>query len=187
MAYSTPFTATAGAVLTAAIWNVIRDDLNYHQGLLDGTGSGTVTVPGDLQAQNDAHFRMTKIGGFPYLEFDTNDQIAFDRTSNIWYFFINSVAMLNFTSDGKLQGKGFYDSGEVSTLNGGNGAVNHGLGARPRVVFLYYSTTGSGTADSKTLLARPGGSVDLNGVTSTQITWHNGFGSTIWANAYAIL
>jgi hypothetical protein len=53
MAWTAPVSYVAGTVATAANMNTyVKDDLTYLNGLLDGTGSGDVTMPGNLILPN---------------------------------------------------------------------------------------------------------------------------------------
>lgn len=194
MPYVTIPTVVTGDIIPASHGNLLKANLDYHQGLLDGTGGAvTVTVPSALAIANDAAFVAYKPGATtPAFQFDTGDYMYYDRTANTWNFDIGSGIVLSFPASGKLTGTGFYSSGEFSVANNVSANVSHGLPARPRFVFGFYNTA-SGTENAKSIPIWPSGTlltnnVRISAVTSTQISVSNdATGATIYAWVYAIL
>jgi hypothetical protein len=147
VAWTTPFTATAGVVLTAAIWNAsVRDDVNADHAVLSGTAQafGTVFYP-----TTDTGYHLDLVSGDPQAIWDTSDYMWYLRSTNVWTIVIGGNSVITIDANGKITGKGFYSSGEVAITTGSNANFAHGLGARPRVVSGFSSAT-SGTEDSKT-------------------------------------
>lgn len=195
MAWTSPRTwvALTTAITAAALNTDLRDNLNYLKGLLDGTGSTDVTVPADLYVANDANFGLQKSTN-PRLLFDSGpDEIAYDRTNNLYAIKVAGANALTIDSTGKLTGAGFYDSGAVSIAAGVSTDFSHGLGARPRFVRGWFSTVGSAdladgsTAQTPNILV--GGSaadVRFSYSTNTVSRVTNGLGVTAWVRVFAM-
>src|SRR5688500_13540532 len=149
MAWSVPITWVANVTaITAARLNTdLRDNLNYLKGLLDGTGSDTVNVPSTLVINNDILYHLQVNGGNPRILVDTGDLFAFIRASNDWRFITGGADTLTISGAGKLTGTGFYDSGATAIGTSTTVDVAHGLGARPRFVFGYWTTAGAAALD----------------------------------------
>jgi hypothetical protein len=190
MPFGAPFTATAGAVLTSAIWNIVRDDLNYHQGLLDGTGGAvTVTTPDRFQVAADNNFALYKSGTAIVNLWDTGDALVYQRSTNVWSIQIGGADKLLLDANGKLTGAGFYDSGEVALATGASTNLSHGLTARPRVVIGWFNTA-SGVPDSKTgpvPLAVSTTVPYISAATGTVVSVTNPTAGTRYVQIYAIL
>jgi hypothetical protein len=193
MAWTAPRTWIPGAILAAAQLNTdIRDNLGYLKGLLDGTGSDAVTVPSTIAVANDALFILGKTSGNPLVGFDSTDYLLYDRTSNLFEFFVGGVEKLRLDGNGKLTGAGFYSSGEQAITAGNTITVNHGLAARPRFVGGFFINS-SGVENAKTspiLVSYDNGwtnAVIITSVTSTQISIKNALGVTEYAHVYAQL
>jgi hypothetical protein len=173
MPFGAPFTATAGAVLTSAIWNIVRDDLNYHQGLLDGTGGAvTVTTPDRFQVAADNNFALYKSGTAIVNLWDTGDALVYQRSTNVWSIQIGGA-----------------DSGEVALATGASTNLSHGLTARPRVVIGWFNTA-SGVPDSKTgpvPLAVSTTVPYISAATGTVVSVTNPTAGTRYVQIYAIL
>lgn len=192
MAWVSPRTWVASAILTAAQLNTdVRDNLNYLKGLLDGTGSDAVTVPGVLNIMADSLFSFQKTSGDPIWVMDANDWLQWQRASNALRLVIGAVEKFAIDGNGKLTGAGFFDSGEVSIAATGYLSVPHGLPARPRFVSAWGGLS-SGTANSKTLpfghsTQIPANELTINDVDATRVYLYNGYGATRYANVYCIL
>lgn len=218
MAWSTPITYVSGAVATAAGMNTyVKDDLIALKAFQDATpftvplansggykyGSATLlferngaTYVGNNVIHNGTNFFVLDSTGHAMWMEEIGDTGGIDHWrvyrspagSNPGAF----VSMLDLDASGKLTGKGFYDSGEVSIASGLIATVSHGLAARPRFVACF-AHTATGTADSKTRPATPQGEGTLpanaviSTVTSTQIQVTNGTASTRFINIYAML
>lgn len=206
MPYTTIPTVVTGDIIPASYGNLLKGDLDYHQAFLDGTGSGTIVT------LNGCELRVGKSvpGGDPGVIADTlsiftnksnaDHEIVFfnDTTSPsagalefaFWQRAYSTTAMtLGITNDGKLTGKGFYDSGELSMAASATTSPAHGLGAKPRFVFGYWSaTTGevAGTAATGSI-GLPGATVSLTSVSSTTIVVQNTAGATRYARVLALL
>jgi hypothetical protein len=140
--WSAPYTATAGSVLTAAIWNAyVRDDLAYLKGLTDGTGTDSVVIPASLFIANDLSFRFTKNGDSPFLGVDTGDSVEYNRATNTWIFTVGYGLKFTIDGNGKLGGGSFYSSGEVAIPNLSTASFIHGFDEQPRVVWGYWGTS----------------------------------------------
>lgn len=193
MAWSTPYTATAGTILTAATWNVyVRDDLSYLKGLLDGTGGAvTVRVPSTLELVGDANFNLNIGGGNPILQFDSGpDSFAYIRASNFFQWIVAGGLKMQLDSAGKLTGAGFYDSGELSLAASASSSPSHGLGAKPRFVWGYLSTVSgevAGTAATAILTGTGTATIFISTVSSTTIVVQNTAGATRYARVLAML
>lgn len=143
MPYSAPRTwvANVTAITAAALNTDLRDNLNYHQGLLDGTGSGNVTVP-DALIVDDTNLRLFMSGGNPWLQWDATDFLVYNRASNLLILQIGGSNVLLVDSAGKLTGTGFYASSITTIANTVNGTFTHGLGARPRFIGGFRAAVG---------------------------------------------
>lgn len=192
MPYTTIPTVVTGDIIPASHGNLLKANLDYHQGLLDGTGGAvTVTVPSTLRIANDAQWSLGLSVSNPLLNFDANDFMYFDRSGNQ---LVLQVGASNFplilASTGKLTGAGFYSSGEVSVTNANSTTVSHGLPARPRSV-LGFASTSTGSEDAKTIPFGGGwntnDTIRVTSVTSTQITVRNDDGGTRFLHIYARL
>lgn len=182
MAYTAVITVVTGDIIPASYGNTyLRDNMAYLKSLLDGTGGAvTVTVPNALRITNDSFFGLRNPGGGPLFEVDSGDYFYFDRATNTFQWVVGSVQKFLLDSNGKLTGAGFYSSGEVAVATGGSVAVNHGLGARPRFVQVWGSTA-SGAENSKTT------PYSVGSATSTQLTFAQNTGVTLYINFYAML
>lgn len=189
MPYTSPATAVTGNIITAAFWNTSgRDNLNYHQGLLDGTGSGTVTHPGGLVLNNDSVNNLTKNGANPIWFMDTLDSFQYNRATNEWWFAVGGTVILTIDSTGKLTGGSFYESTPTSVANTVNQGFTHGLGVQPRWVGAWYGTTGAGNQQNPAVVSAVNiaGMVRVQAADSTTISVVNNVGSTQFVRVVAI-
>lgn len=189
MAWTTPATVVTGDIITAAYGNTyVRDNTAYLKGLLDGTGSGTVTVPGKLSIANDAAFFLDKSGADPLLQWDTNDYMAYSRSGNHYSVVIGAALAFDIDANGKLTGIGFYDSGAFSAGAGVTTTLHTGWGAnQPRFVWGYWGN-GSGTITLPIAgFDAPAGASKFGNVdvASDAIEVINGSGSTHWFRVFA--
>lgn len=189
MPWTSPKTWVVGAILTAAELNTnVRDNLNYLKGLLDGTGTDAVRFPpATVRFYNDTNFWLSMIAGNPFLAWDADDYLQYDRTNNHLNFHIATALKLRVDANGKLTGAGFFDSGEFSRAPGGAASkINHGLAARPRLVIGIQSTV-SGVVGNDASASVISGITEYSTAAiyildwnNTQITYNNGSASTTW-------
>lgn len=139
---------------------------NWTQEVLLGTNadkipgsalSSTLALPGTLSVQGAITTLANSgapTGGPESLVISGNKsggsaEVNFYNTFNaagagfdFWVFSGGAFAQaLALATTGKLTGKGFYDSGIFSLVNGASTLLNHGLGARPRFYAGVYDTT----------------------------------------------
>lgn len=199
MAWTSPRTwvANVTAITALALNTDLRDNLNYLKGLLDGTGSGNVTVPDSLFIDNDANFALSFPGaGLPQITFDTgSDYLRYSRATNQVIFAIGGALPLFFDATGKLSGTGFYASGAASLASAGTASLTHGLGARPRFVWGWFNTTSLAAAADTSSTANftirddqtPGTTVYWFDCTNTTLRITNNTGVTAYYTVYAML
>lgn len=197
MAWTAPRTwvANVTAITALALNTDLRDNLLYLKGLLDGTGGAvTVTVPDNLQIENDANFTLFKAGNYAYLGYDANDYAAYDRTNNYFNWFIGGANKLQLDGNGMLTGAGFYDSGATSV--GASSTVNltHGFAARPRFVWGWQAPASATLGDTSgttatTLTTVPNGwtLAFIYSATASVIRVDNTTGSTVYVRVFAML
>jgi hypothetical protein len=182
MAWTNPRTwvANVTAITAAALNTDLRDNLNYLKGLLDGTGSDTVTVPGTLVV-DDANYSLLMSGGtLPAINVDTGGDIWFyNRPINTYTWRVAGLDVLTVDANGKLGGRGFYDSGAVTIADTATQAFTHGLGARADT-----STTGVNT-----IVPDPNATTQVHFTTATNtvISVRNVTGVTRYARVFAML
>jgi hypothetical protein len=181
MGYSAVPTAVTGSVVTAAYGNILRDNDAAFKAILDGTAQALGT---SFSPTTDTGYHLDLVSGDPRIIFDTNDYEWYLRSTNVWTIVIGGNSVITLDANGKITGKGFYDSGEVAVTNGSAITVSHGLSARPRF-YSIFKATATGSADSKTIV---GTNPALTTVSSTQlITTNNSDGATRYCNLYAEL
>lgn len=200
MPFVTVPTATTGAIITAAYGNILRDNLAYHQGLLDGTGSDIVKFPTTVRFVNDNNFSAEISGGNPIIRFDSSgsDFLLYDRTNNILQFYVASALKFQVDSGGKVTGTGFYDSGTVTVAGGTTSPTfSHGFAVRPRLIGGWWATAASSDLDdgSSTFVRRLASQVPgtfgetepyLSDATATTIRGGNPTGGTVYMRVFAI-
>lgn len=157
--------------------------------MLDGTGSGTVIVPAALRVNNDSNFRLDVSSSNPLLVFDSGDFYHYNRSTDIYSWFIGNVAKLTLDSNGKLGGAGFYESSITSVGAGSSQGFTHGLGAQPRIVMVWYGSAGAGNQQN---IATPatlsvGSTVRWSAADSTTILVTNNTASSQSVRVVAIL
>lgn len=190
MVWSAPRTwvASVTAITAAALNADLRDNLNYLKGLLDGTGSGDVTVPAGLALNNDSVNKLTKNGSNPIWFMDTLDSFQYDRASNSWWFAVGGTVVLTISSTGQLTGGSFYESTPTSVANTVNQGFTHGLGVQPRWVGAWYGTSGAGNQQNPAVVSAVNiaGMVRVQAADSTTISVVNNVGSTQFVRVVAI-
>jgi hypothetical protein len=186
MSYAVVPTAVTGDIIPASYGNILRDNDAAFKAVLDGSAQafGSAFYP-----TTDAQFYAQSFANGPGFNFDSgSDLLYFHRSLNTYRFLIANQFCLDLDGNGKLTGKGFYDSGELAITSGSAATVSHGLANRPRVVTGFYNTA-TGNADSKTTPLANGFSSTVGGIataSATQlITGTNGTGSTKYVNLYA--
>jgi hypothetical protein len=166
------------------------------KGLLDGTGSDTVTVPGTLVV-DDANYSLLMSGGtLPAINVDTGGDIWFyNRPINTYTWRVAGLDVLTVDANGKLGGRGFYDSGAVTIADTATQAFTHGLGARPRFVWGWSSSVSTAaladtsTTGVNTIVPDPNATTQVHFTTATNtvISVRNVTGVTRYARVFAML
>lgn len=188
MAWTAPATAVTGDIIPASFWNTYgRDNLAYLKGLLDGTGSDSVILPGQLRVNGDSNFVVYKNAPYTIVQFDSGDDVLYDRTNNLYLFRVGGVVKWQLDGNGKQTGAGFYDSGEVSVSAGSTQGFSHGLGARPRFIAVYFGTAGSMNNIATPAFISVGATVRFSAVDTTTISVVNNHGSTWTVRVFAML
>lgn len=192
MAWTTPKTWAVREKVTAALMNThLRDNLAWLRGMLDGTGSGTLTTPGNLNVSNDVDFNLQKLSATqPILSFDGNDYIEYNRTANTFILRIAGANKLTLDTNGLLTGAGFFESTEYSVANGATQNIPHGFTGTPRDVEGRYNTV-TGDSGRTRCLAKgytaPASSCYISEVGATNIVVINNTGATVYVKVWARL
>lgn len=196
MPYTTPPAKVAGDLLTADNWNThLRANLEYFRALLNGSGSEklpTLFFLGSLGVKEDYYEGAYTRG--------VASNVLYDKTGQYWEVYLNgdtpgssSPRLRLDAANGKLSGKGFFSSGEITV--GEFVAVNvaHGLGARPRFVMAYYSLTAGGEKDRVAVPNYPAtsSSMQIQQVNATNIVLYNNgaatAGNPVYVEVHAML
>jgi len=214
MPWSAPATVVTGDIITAAWGNTyVRDNTAYLMGLLDGTGSGPIIVPGAVRTGNrgTAWGRSATQTVLAHNTADVGNRlntgspgalIQINEDGSVQFYAFpagaNPIAtfnlLLQMDAAGKLTGVGYYSSGEVSIANATTSTLSHGLSGRPRLVAGYYNSA-STSEDGKAfpiMVGESGMATTFSGlvikrVSNTQIDVENRAGATRYAHIYAIL
>ena len=188
MTLTTVPTVATGDVYTAAMYNTyLKDNVND----LIAFANGTSPFVGTKQAfAGDSNLRFEFIAaGRPYLNWDSNDYLEYNRTDNKFRFHANATT-LDIESTGKLTGAGFYSGGETTITNTSTATFAHGFGAIPRFFQVRYSAGSGGTKSSVGLnssIVGAASEVRISSVDATNITVANNSGSTQYCVVDAIL
>lgn len=210
MSWSTPATAVTGDVIPASFWNTNgRDNLNYLKGLLSGSATDPVTLAalltlnaGVVAAGGVGLASGANFGNTPPPASDSRVYIGWNITNGgrdgaivvndtgplLIYSKPGGVltAILSIGTDGKLTGKGFYDSGEFVVTTNSSVTLNHGLGGQPRRLLGYH---GGGTPTNTMRMNALGisGEVGISSATVTQIVVVNNTALSTNARVFAQL
>lgn len=145
-------------------------DLTGHT-LLAGKNGAAHPTPSAAVGALGVNWNHSAAGGEVnlYNTYNTPSGTAFD----FWaYNGTTWLQLLILSLAGKLTGKGFYDSGEVTLANGGIVTLTHGLGARPRYYAGVYNTVAGTTGDASTTAMTPV-SIHPIAATALRVNWIN--------------
>lgn len=176
----------AGDVWSAAEWTTyLRGNLNDHKTFAEGTAP----FVGSSQAfANDAAFKVAKSGTGPYLQFDTNDYLEYDRTNNALRLIIGSSLVFSIDVSGNIQ-TALVEIGEATITNGSTANMAHGFSTTPRLVFGRYNTVTGDSGRTRVISTGyigPASSCRMEQVGGTNVVVINNTGATVYAKVWAL-
>lgn len=182
---------TVPAIATGTVWNATEWTTYLRSNLNDliAFANGTAPFVGSAQAfANDGQFYAGKSGNNPFINFDANDYLIYDRAGNTFNFAIGGTQVFRIDANGLIQAAAF-TSAEQSVASGGTINVAHGLGLRPRwATALYGVSTGAANCTRQAIHSQNslGAFFRMKDVDATNLVFHNETAVTLFFYAFAL-